>query len=354
MRILFLAPYPANESPSQRYRFEHYLGSLAEYGIRYDYRPFLDISAWRIFFKPGNYIGKLSGVIKGFIQRWLLMFTIGKYDFIYIHREVAPIGPPVFEWIIARVYRKRIIYDFDDAIWIPVASEHNSMAKGLKWFSKVGTICRFSYKVSAGNNYLADFARNYNKNTFIIPTVVDTENVHNLKQEHSASKLVVGWTGTLTTLKYLDIVLPALQQLQQEIEFTFVVIANKDPMLPLKNYRFIPWKKETEIQDLLNLHVGLMPLYDNPIERGKCGFKAIQYMSLGIPAVVSSVGVNTEIVMHGENGYVAGTDQEWITYIRKLLMNAELRKEFGIEGRLRIEKNYSVKATLADFIQLFS
>src|SRR5687768_8121902 len=232
MKILFLAPYPAGESPSQRYRFEHYLRFLNEYGINYTYKVFLSRKAWDIFFVRGNFFRKLSALISGFARRWLLMFTIRRYDFVYIHRETAPLGPPVFEWIIARLFRKKIIYDFDDAIWIPIASVHNRIALRLKWFSKVGTICRWSYKVSVGNDFLADFARKYNQHVFVVPTVVDTERSHNRIKDQQGAELVVGWTGTLTTLKYLDVVIPVLQRLQDRIDFLFLVIANVDPQLP--------------------------------------------------------------------------------------------------------------------------
>jgi len=353
MRVLFLAPYPANESPSQRYRFEHYLGSLSSHGISYDYRPFLNIDTWQIFFTPGNYGRKIAGIIKGFFRRWLLMCTIGKYDFVYIHREAAPLGPPLFEWIIAKIWRKKIIFDFDDAIWIPVASENNKIARYIKWFSKVATICRMSYKVSVGNNFLGEYARKYCKNIIVVPTVVDTANTHAQLQDQDTDTPAVGWTGTFSTLKYLDIILPVIKRLQEKHDFTFIVIANKDPKLPLKNYRFIYWSKETEIADLLQLHIGLMPLYNTELEKGKCGFKAIQYMSLGIPAVVSPVGVNPLIITDGENGFVAAEEQEWEDKIGKLLMSKDLRKQVGLKARTSIEKGYSVTISLPVFIKLF-
>jgi hypothetical protein len=164
MNILFLAPYPANESPSQRYRFEHYFSYLQEKGISYTYKPFLSVAAWNIFFSTGNSFRKLAGLFGGFARRWLLMFTIARYDRVYIHREAAPVGPPIFEWIIAKLYRKKIIYDFDDAIWIPVASQYNKIARYFKWFSKVALISKWSYKVSGGNSYLAGYAAKYNRN----------------------------------------------------------------------------------------------------------------------------------------------------------------------------------------------
>jgi len=237
---------------------------------------------------------------------------------------------------------------------VPVASEHNKMARYIKWFSKVAAICRMSYKVSAGNEYLADFARKYCREVVVVPTVVDTEKTHNCLQEQSVDKPAVGWTGTFSTLKYLDILVPVLQRLQNRHEFTFVVIANKDPQLSLKYYRFIKWKKETEIEDLLTMHIGVMPLHNGEIEKGKCGFKAIQYMALGIPAVVSPVGVNAEIVTDKENGFVAATENEWEEAIEKLLTDASLRKEFGAASRSRIENSYSVKSSTELFKSLFS
>lgn len=354
MRILFLAPYPAYESPSQRYRLEHYLGYLEGAGFSYAYKPFMSEAGWKIFFSKGNTLKKAWAVLTGFLRRWILMFTIGKYDFVYIHREAAPMGPPVFEWIIAKLYRKKIIYDYDDAIWVPAASENNKIGRYLKWFSKVKAICKMAYKVSAGNDFLADFARPYCKKTEVVPTVVDTERIHNRLQDQDTPQPAVGWTGTFSTLRYLAMIVPAVQRLQEKYDFTFIVIANKNPELPLKKYRYIEWHKEREAEDLLQMHVGLMPLQNGEIEKGKCGFKAIQYMALGIPAVVSPVGVNSQIVQHGINGFTAANDQEWEECLEKLLADPSLRKEFGKRSRQRIEEHYSVTATKDQFIKLFS
>ncbi len=353
MKILILAPYPPNESPSQRYRFEHYLRFLPGHQIEYDYRTFFDLRAWKIIFTKGNHLRKIAGLLRGFLSRWALMLRVAKYDFVYIHREAAPMGPPIFEWIIAKIYRKRIIYDFDDAIWIPSVSAYNKMARHLKWFSKVGTICKWSYKVSVGNDFLGDFARKYSRQVILVPTVVDTELVHNKLQDQETDQPTVGWTGTFSTLKYLAIVLPVLQKLQQSIDFTFIVIADRDPKLPLNKYKFIKWRKETEAEDLLTIHIGLMPLSDDDLARGKCGFKAIQYMSLGIPAVVSPVGVNTKIVEDSKNGFVCDTPEEWESKLTQLLKNTELRSRLGKASHEKIETAYSVKSTENTFIGLF-
>lgn len=354
MRVLFLAPYPADESPSQRYRFEHYLPFLQEQAIRYSYQPFLGRSTWKIFFKPGHLPRKAMGVMAGYLRRFFLLFSIPRYDFVFIHREAAPLGPPVFEWLIAKLFRKKIIYDFDDAIWIPSTSTYNKAVAWLKSFSKVSRICKWSYKVVVGNEYLGDYARRFNNRVVEIPTVVNTAMVHNQVQDQLTEQPAIGWTGTFSTLKYLDMVLPVLQELQQETDFIFYVIADKDPQLPLKQYRFVRWAKETEAADLLRFHIGLMPLYDDELSKGKCGFKAIQYMSLGIPALVSPVGVNVVIVEHGVNGYLCNSPEDWKNSLRSLLKDRELRKMNGEKARQRIEENYSVQATKQSFLDLFS
>lgn len=354
MKLLFLAPYPPGKSPSQRYRLEHYLTSLQQNNISYTYRSFLGTSAWEFFFLPGNYLRKFGSVMMGFTKRFFQLFTIYRYDFIYVHREITPIGPPVFEWVIAKIFRKRIIYDFDDAIWIPATSESNKIVSGLKNFKKVGTICKWAYKVSVGNSFLAEYARKFTSEVYIIPTVVDTDNTHNRIQDQDQFTPSIGWTGTFSTLKYLSLVLPVLDELQKSFDFTFIVIADKDPKLPLRKYKFIKWNKEKEAEDLLRFHIGLMPLYDDEISKGKCGFKAIQYMSLGIPAVVSPVGVNAEIVNHGINGFVCGTEADWKNCLTQLLTGVELRGRMGKAARLTIEDRYSVTATKSTFMNLFT
>jgi glycosyltransferase involved in cell wall biosynthesis len=353
MRILFLAAHPQGESPSQRYRFEHYLPKLTELGFQWDYAPFISMAGWRVLYSPGHLLQKATAVIAGFLRRILLMFTVWKYDFIYVHREAAPLGPPVFEWIMARLFRKRIIYDFDDAIWVPSVSKQNRIAKYLKCAWKVPAICKMSYRVSVGNAYLGQFAQQYCPRICVIPTVVDTDRVHSRMQNHHTDDLVIGWTGTFSTLKYLDIVAPILAKLQKEFQFTFLVISNVDPKMTLERYRFIRWAKSTEVDDLLRMHVGLMPLHDGTIELGKCGFKAIQYMALGIPAVVSPVGVNAEIVEHGVNGYVATSDEDWENSLRSLIVDEKRRERMGVNSREKIVENYSVKSSEPLFLSLF-
>jgi glycosyltransferase involved in cell wall biosynthesis len=351
--VYFIVPAPLGISPGQRFRFEHYLSYLKENNIRFRISNFYKLTGRKMLYVPGKKRRKIFYVLSGFVTRLTDLFKIGGYSYVYLYREASPVGPPVFEWMIAKVLRKKIIYDFDDAIWVPVASEYNKAAYRFKQFSKVARICRWSYRVSVGNEYLAAYVRKQNNHVSVIPTVVDTEKVHNRTQYQETTRPAIGWTGTFSTLKYLDIVLPVLRQLQTQYDFTFVVIADKDPRLPLKNYRFIRWNKETEVNDLLNFHIGLMPLYDDVISKGKCGFKAIQYMSLGIPAVVSPVGVNTDIVEDGVTGFLCVTENDWKNRLEKLITSAPLRTTLGLAAKEKIKRSFSVQATKEMFLDLF-
>ncbi len=355
MKIFVLTPYPSNEAPSQRFRFELFFKHHDTSLITTETQSFISQQEWKALYAEKKVGSKFISVIYGFLRRIVALFKVRHYDFIFIHRELTPFGPPIFEWIIANVLKKKIIYDFDDAIWLPDQNKESSIWRWLKWRSKVASICKWSWKVSVGNAYLGDFARKYNENMVVVPTVVDTE-VHYREVRLSVGqkgRLIIGWTGSHSTLQYLDLILPSLQQLEKEIDFEFRVIANKDPKLPLKNYSFIPWIKETEIADLATLDIGVMPLPDDEWSKGKCGFKLIQYLALEIPAVSSPVGVNTDIIQHDKTGFLASTTEEWTEYLRKLLQNPSLRTEMGKKGRVLIQKNYSVKSQKENYLGLF-
>ncbi|RSK48384.1 glycosyltransferase [Hymenobacter rigui] len=355
MHILFLVPYPPGKAPSQRFRFEQYLHFLAGAGHTYQLESFISEDTWGILYKPGHTLHKALGIIGGFLRRFLLLFSVPKADFVFIHREASPIGPPIFEWIIAKVFGKRIVYDFDDAIWIPNTSAANSIVAGVKWHHKVGSICRWAYKVSCGNAYLRDYASQFSARAIVNPTTIDTEHLHNrVRNQQQQEKFVIGWTGTHSTLKYLDQVVPVLSRLEQEFDFEFRVISNQPPSLPLRSLVYQPWHKETEIEDLLSFHVGLMPLEDDMWAKGKCAFKALQYMALGEPALVSPVGMNTEVVQNDVNGYVCVSPTDWETSLRKLLLDPELRQTLGAKARQTIVERYSVAANWPNFLALFS
>mgnify|MGYP003329603978 CR=1 FL=1 len=355
MKVLIIAPYPINEAPSQRFRFEQYLSFLELKGIQFSFAPFWGMHTWKILYQSGKTLEKTFGLLAAFFRRMVLMFTIGQYDFVWIHREAAPVGPPVFEWLIAKLWRKKIIYDYDDAIWQSNVSAVNSFADKLKWYSKVKSICKWSWKVSAGNDYLCNYARMHRKaddNTVIyIPTTIDTNDF--VAEKKINNRLVVGWTGSQSTVAYLRMIIEPLQQLQSEYEFDMVVISNLDAQMPLKNYRFVKWQAATEAKDLSQIDIGLMPLPDEEWTKGKCGFKLLQYMAVGIPSVASPVGVNPSILDHEQAGLLANNPDEWKTQLRKLLSDETLRKKLGTHGKQHLQKYFSVQSQLEVYARLF-
>ena len=363
MKILFLFPYPHGTAASQRFRFEQYLDFLREEGITCRLEPFWDAETWKILYKPGHVFQKAKGIAKGVWYRCKILFSMPHYDFVFIHREAAPVGPPVFEWIIAKVLRKRIIFDFDDAIWLPNTSKQNKVAARLKWHSKTKSICRWAWRISAGNKYLADRGLEFRHNSairnpqsaiFTIPTTIDTQNLHNRVKDQQTGDFVIGWTGTHSTISYLEPLVPVLQKLEKEWGFTFLVISDQEPAFTLRSLLYVPWNKATEMDDLLRMNIGLMPLADDAWSQGKCGFKALQYMALGIPALASPVGVNTDIVQHGENGFLCRTPADWENSILEMMQTPARRQRMGQAARRTVEERYSVTANRRIFRGLFT
>jgi glycosyltransferase involved in cell wall biosynthesis len=353
MKILFIVPYPTDKAPSQRFRFEQYYELLNEKGIDYDIKPFLSNEIWDILYLPGRFLKKAFGILGGLFKRFFLLFKLKQYDYIFIHREATPIGPSFFEYFASRWLKKKIIYDFDDAIWIPNFSEANSFFSFLKGYGNVHKICSYAYKISCGNEYLCDYAKQFNKNVVYNPTTIDTNNYHNRVKDQSGEEFVIGWTGSHSTIRYIGEIVPVLAKLEKKYTFTFRVISDFKPEFELNSLEYVKWKKESEIEDLLGFNIGIMPLVNDKWANGKCGFKALQYMSLGIPALVSPVGVNSRIVDHGLNGFICDSPEEWETAIETLLLNRETLGEMSKQTRKKIIDHYSVKSNSDNFIGLF-
>ena len=355
MKFLFLFPYPLDQAPSQRFRFEQYFDALLQSKHSINTQSFWGDYYWKVLYGKGNTFQKAYGLLLGFGRRLKILPQVPAYDVIFIHRELTPLGPPVFEWVITKIFRKKVIFDFDDAIWLPNTSKSNTVAAWLKWHGKTASISRWAWKVSAGNEFLATYARKYNQQVIVNPTTIDTARHTAAAGAKSSVKqpLVIGWTGSHSTLPYLDFLWPVLEELHTKIPFHFRVIANQPPAVNYSWLSFVPWKKETEIEDLADLDIGVMPLTDDEWSRGKCGFKALQYMALGIPTVASAVGVNTTIIRHRENGLLCSSKQEWLSALETLLRNEKLRKRLGDEGMIAVREEYSITANTSRFLALF-
>jgi glycosyltransferase involved in cell wall biosynthesis len=208
--------------------------------------------------------------------------------------------------------------------------------------------------VSCGNSYLQAYALQHNPQAVLLPTVLDTAHQYKQQKEQHAEKVTIGWIGSHSTLPYLQLIEPVLQRLEQKYKFRVLIIADRQPELELKSLVFRKWRRETEVQDLLQLNIGLMPLPDTEWAKGKCAFKALQYMALGIPAVASGVGANRQAVVNGTTGYMCDTEQEWYEHLEELLLNPETRARMGEAGKKWVQAHYSLQAHRPAFLRLFS
>ncbi|MEQ8359937.1 MAG: glycosyltransferase [Cytophagales bacterium] len=352
-KVSVLCPYPIGLAPSQRFRIEAFIQNSNRKDVEFSIKPFLSETAYQKLYLPGHTIGKFFYVLIGFVKRIRDLMECHSSDFILIHREASPLGPPVFEWILAKVLKKKIIFDFDDAIWLKNTSDQNKITASLKWSQKFNSICKWSYKIAAGNAYLAQKAKEFNNNVILLPTVVNTDKSY-IPQKQNSNQITIGWTGSHSTSSYVNPILPVLKKLHDKHPFRFLFISNQPPdfSLPFLDYR--KWNKENEIRDLNEIDIGIMPLQVDEWTKGKCGFKLIQYQALEIPAVATNLPPNDKIILQNSSGFLCNSDEEWLQALEKLINNKDLRGNFGKTGRERIIKNYSIGAYSDTFFRLFS
>ena len=195
--------------------------------------------------------------------------------------------------------------------------------------------------VIVGNSYLADYARSFNDQVTIIPSTIDTTKYSIAPRESQAGVPVIGWTGSYSTVQYLNELKSTLQRLAAQQPFRLRVIGAPGYTMEGVNVEALPLNSEAEVEDLRPMDIGIMPLPDDRWTRGKCGLKALQYMALGIPAVCSPVGTNIKIVRDGKSGFLASTEERWIERLTQLLRSRELRRSMGEHGRSVVETEYS-------------
>src|SRR5215208_3516754 len=340
MRILALMPALYDTSPSQRYRLEQWEPLLRERGAEITYEPFEDEELHALVYKPGMMRKKMQLVARGLSRRLSLVKKVKDYDLVYILREAALLGPPVFERLIHQ-QRVPIVFDFDDAVFVSYRSPSNGYLSYLKFASKTKTICRIASHVMAGNPYLADYARQVNDRVTVIPTTIDTEKYRVPPPKNSSGLPVIGWTGSYSTVQHLDTLRGALKKLAERELFRLRVIGTPTYDCPPVDVEAMRWRADTELEDLGAIDIGVMPLPDDRWSKGKCGLKALQFMALGIPTVCSPVGVNTDIIQDDQNGFIAGTEDEWVDKLSRLLRSQELRQRLGEAGRVTVEQKYS-------------
>lgn len=356
IRVLALSPIP-EEGAGCRFRIAHYIPYLEQHGFDVTLKTLFTTEFFRFVYKPGH-LARKSAVFAGLAVRHLwALHRVPQYDVLFIYRELLPVGPALVEWLLSMPGCPPIVFDFDDAIFLPSVSEANRLIAALKTPGKVATIVRRSTQVVVGNDYLAAYARQFNAAVTVIPTSVDTTKFtpEPGSRTPDPGMPVVGWIGSPTTSRYIQGLQPVLQRVASQHPFVLNVSGTGEPIAMAGVRVENPaWKLSGEIDLFRNCDIGVYPLFDDAWAKGKCGFKAIEFMACGVPVVASAVGVNREIIEDGVNGFLATTDNEWVDKLGRLIADPALRARFAAAGRQTIEQRYSLHVNaprLADVLK---
>ena len=349
--ILALATYPGSAAAT-RFRVMEMLPYLAACGWHVRFEPFLDDSFLSGFYETGDTVKKAKYLSARSLKRLALAVGVAGVDAVFIQREAALIGPPYAEFILGWLRRLPIIFDFDDAIWDLNLSRsaHPIAARMLKDPTKCWHTMRRAACVIAGSTYLAERAREVNNHVEVVPTVVSSKRwtpwPGRLEGEFCGGGVPrIGWVGTHTTAHQLKLVEPALRRLRAEgYDFELHVVgAGDDFKLDAVQLQSRPWRLEGEIQEFQRIDIGLAPMRSEPVYQGKCGFKQLQYMAVGVPFVSSWVGGARDFVVDGENGLVAHTEEDWYRHLKALIESQELRRSLAQNGRSLVEAKYCIE-----------
>ncbi len=355
-KILFVTSHRPDRAPGQRFRFEQFFTYLEENGFHCEHSSYISDSDDKYLYKKGAYIRKFLLLLKAIYKRSKDVYKANKFDIIFINREALLLGSTYFE----RQFRKskaKLVYDFDDSIWMGDTSDANKKLRWLKYPGKISRIISICDMIFAGNKYLANYASYYNSNIKIVPTTIDTEEYkRSPTSKYQEGKICIGWTGSITTIKHFEFAVPILRKLKEKYgdRLEIKVIGDKEYVNPELGIKGQGWNKENEINELSSFDIGIMPLPDDEWSKGKCGLKGLQYMALEIPAIMSAVGVNSEIIQDGVNGFLATKEDEWIEKISRLIDDSTLRKKMGIEARKTVVEKYSQISEKGNYVKYFN
>lgn len=343
MRILFL---PKHEylGASSRYRTLQYLSYVQDVGITFDVKPLFsdEYLLYKYQYGKENKIITLQRILKRIV---LVLFHGAKYDVLVIEKELVPYFPPILEWYL-KLRNISYIVDYDDAVWHNY-DEHKVKIVQTMLKNKIRTVMKYSSVVLAGSEYILEYAKYASaKNIVKIPTVVDTTKYMGQSPQRENEQFIIGWIGSPSTSKYILHIDSMLTKFTSQYN-AIVHLVGFDKKMTDKltcNYCVIEWKESSEVDEICKFDVGIMPLIDSPFERGKCGFKLIQYMACKKPVIASPIGENKIIVEEGVNGYLASDEDDWFVILEKLYHSQNMRVEMGMVGYEKIQKYYSLQA----------
>jgi glycosyltransferase involved in cell wall biosynthesis len=347
MKIIFLTPHP-EEGSSSRVRVYQFVPELQARGHVCQVHPFLSANAFRRRkLRASSQLEHMTHMAAGILRRLRDIPAALRSDVVFIHREASPYGPPLYEKLLSLLGCKLIV-DFDDALFLP--QPEKSSNRLYRWMANPSRLRRtlnLAAHAIAGNSYLAEFARQHCDQVTVIPSVIDCRRFTSREARPPGQPTVIGWMGSPSTAGYLRIVQRAISRLAEKYPIQLHVVGATLPA----HWRDVPalfkeFELDTELEDLQSFDIGIMPLTDDEWAKGKCAFKALQYMSVGVPVVSSPVGAIRDIIHDGKNGLFAATEDDWFHKLETLVLQPELRRQIGERGRHTVAKNYSVEAAL--------
>ncbi len=347
MNVLGLCSYPI-ESAATRYRLIQFIEPLAKVGINLQVSPFLDSQSFDLLYQNKSLFQKAGGLWKPLLRRFSESLKVRKYDLIVVQREAMFLGPAFFEWMFQRVGGIPLILDLDDATYISyVSPTYGKVGSFFKFFGKTDNLIKRADAVICGNRFIAEYAEKKGTKAVVVPTVVDTDKFCPVEKANAVP--TIGWIGTHSTFPFLKSIFQVLQELALSYEFKLKIVGSGQSDIKIDGLEVenLPWSLEREIADFQSFDIGLYPMElggNIPDEwiAGKSGFKAIQYMSVGISFVMSPIGVCAEIGIDGETHFSAQTLDDWRKHLAVLLEDHIIRREMGANGRKYALRNYTV------------
>ncbi len=338
MRVLALATFP-DEAAATRFRVAQYIEPLRERGISIELQPFLSSKQFAEFYSGGGKASKIGGILRSSVARIAGLLDAKKYDLLFVQREAMPFGPAIFEYLYQNIGRMPMVLDLDDATYVRyVSPTYGRLGSALKFFGKTDKLIDRADLVICGNRYIAEYAERRGTPATVIPTIVDTEIFRPLDKDNDIP--VIGWIGTHSTFPFVERLFPTLQKLAEKHDFRLKLVGTGREKIALEGVEVDcqPWSLEREVSDFQNLDIGLYPISVSGSASedwlaGKSGFKAVQYMAVGVPFVMSPVGICGEMGLHGETHFNAETDEDWYNFLEKLLSDSNLRGQMGKAGR---------------------
>jgi glycosyltransferase involved in cell wall biosynthesis len=351
--ILVICPFPQNFAAGQRLKYEQYFDHWKENGYEITVSSFMDRSMWDVVYLKGNYIKKVLGTIRGYSYRVLDLFRISQYDIVYVFMWVSPFGSTFFERVF-RALSKKLIYDIEDNTMVVASGSVNRIVSMLKNPNKNKFLMKEADYVITSSPALNDYCLKINNKgkCKFISSSVNTDIFFPKNSFSNEKKVVIGWTGTFSSKKYLDILRPVFIELKKECDFRLIVIGNFEYELHGIDLEVIQWNLESEVADMQKIDIGIYPLSDDPWVYGKSGLKAIQYMSFGLPTVATNIGTTASIIKHMDNGWLVKDQNDWVLALKKLISNPKLRKSFGDKARITVVQRYSIDVIKAEYLSI--